>query len=278
MRVFTAEKEEKLSRFLGRVFPELSYKYLRLLLRKKDIKIDGKRVSDDVSVYEGAEVCVYAEEDKLFSFRPNIVYQDDNLIIVAKPRGMSSEEYAERLQKHLDCPYLELAHRLDTNTEGLLMLAFSEEIENALEEGLKKGYVTKNYIALCAGKMSISGVKKAYLKKDGDAGIVRVSDKKSVGAEEIITEVTPLEYVGKNTLVGITLHTGKTHQIRAHMAFLGYPVIGDPKYGKYEINRESGAKTQRLSACKLTFGFPSKSPLNYLNSVKAEIAADFCNM
>ncbi len=264
----------KLSKHLGQVMPELSYKYLMELLRLKDVKINGKRVSKETLLHAGDTIEVYAREDKLNQFKPVIVYQDEKVLVAHKPRGYGSEDYQTALNKFLSTEYV-LAHRLDTNTEGLLIFAKDTQTFDALVVGFKAGAIIKRYLAEVSGQLKREGVLKAYLKKDKDTATVAIFNKQTEGAEEIITEVKPILFLSNSTIVEVRLHTGKTHQIRAHLAYIKYPIVGDPKYGDYKTNRNFGAKKQRLSAYKLNFDFIKSSPLFYLNEVSLQTTADF---
>ncbi|MFI3229233.1 MAG: RluA family pseudouridine synthase [Bacillota bacterium] len=264
----------KLTKHLAVVMPELSYRYLMELLRLKDVKINGKRVSKDTILKSGDSIEVYAREDKLIKFTPKIVFEDTKVLITHKPRSISSEDYQDAINKYYESEYV-LAHRLDTNTEGLLIFAKDVGTFDALVIGFKAGAVIKRYLAEVNGSLNKEGILKAYLKKDSDTATVAVFNKQVDGSEEIITEVKPILHLNNSTIVEVRLHTGKTHQIRAHLAHIKYPIVGDPKYGDYKANRSHSAKRQRLSAYKLNFNFIKSSPLFYLNEISLETSADF---
>lgn len=264
----------KLSQYLGRVFPELRFSYFRILLKQRSITVSGKRVTEDVYLHNGDTVEVFADESKLLKFNFETVYRDENVIIAVKPRGISSEEFAGRVSSSENVNAV-LAHRLDTNTRGLIVMSLNEKAEAELNIAFRKGYVIKKYVALVAGDLNAPLDLQAYLVKDSASGTVRIYDKEVEGGVRIRTEVAPLEKRDGATLVEVTLHTGKTHQIRAHLAHAGYPVIGDTKYGDFEINRMFRAKRQYLTAYKLAFRIPKGSKLGYLDAEEPGIAPDF---
>ena len=275
MRVYKFDRKPfRLSKYLSEVFPELRYGYFRTLLKLREIRINGKKISDDIILQKGDVVEIYCDEDKLLKFNFESVYQDENILIAVKPRGVSSEEFCNRISTTLNKP-TELAHRLDTNTKGLLIMSHNEKASASLREGFRKGYIIKKYFALVGGKLTEHLDLKAYLIKDADKGIVTITDIKVNGAVPIRTEVEPTEIGEDTSIVEVTLHSGKTHQIRAHLAYAGYPIVGDTKYGDFELNRVMRAKRQYLTACKLAFNFPKGAYLNYLNDKKFEIEKDF---
>lgn len=272
--VYGGVKPLKLSKFLGEKLPELSYRYFRVLLRTKDVKVNGKRTGEDVLLHGGDRVEVYADEAKLFQFSYTAVYEDDFVVLALKPRGMQSETFARLAARKDNLPY-RLCHRLDTNTQGLLVLAKTPTAERAMLAAFKEGRVEKRYLALVGGEIAAPLKLKHFLLKDAEKGEVRIVDAPTKGALTVLTDVFPIEKREGATLVEILLHTGRTHQIRAHLAHIGHPVVGDPKYGDYELNRRYRAKFQLLTAYKIAFRFPADSPLSALDGRQFSISPDF---
>lgn len=258
MKEFVGESPQKLSKFLARVYPALSYSAFRKLLRKRDIKVDGVRVGEDCTVGPGSVVQVY------YDARPPIpvLFEDENLLVADKPRGIVAEEIAALFRE--EGKEIIPVHRLDRNTRGILLFAKNAAAEKALTDGFRARAFEKYYRARVYGvPAKRHACLTAYLVKDAARGFVKIYDEKVPRGAEIRTEYE-LERDngdGTSTLL-VRLHTGKTHQIRAHLAHIGHFIVGDGKYGKAEINRRYGEKSQALAAVRLVLHFPPDSPLS----------------
>ena len=259
MKNFTAEKSGKLSQYLLEKYNgALSYARFMKLLREKDIKINGARVRSDVVLNQGDFIEVYYDGD----VRPAVILFNESGVLVAdKPCGVECVDYEKFIKEKY--PSAELANRLDRNTRGLIVFSLDEAAKKELFNGFKNRYFEKYYIAEVYGRFEKkSAVLTAQLKKIPDKSTVIVSDTEKEGFKKIITEYKVIKENENSSVLLIKLITGRTHQIRAHMAHIGHFVIGDGKYGDNKINRLCGTKTQKLASYKIVFHFPENSPLS----------------
>jgi len=211
-----------------------------------------------------------------FNLNESIIYEDDNLLIVNKPRGLllqqDGDESHESLDKYVS-DYLKITampvHRLDKDTSGLCIFAknkrTADEIGKIFNDHTQ---IEKHYLTLVNGIIEEDGVVDAPLRKSFERKKMIVAPIKS-GAKEAITKYHPVEHFDNYSLLDISLLTGRTHQIRAHMSYIRHHVVGDIKYGDYKVNNEFkrlyGFENQFLHAYKIKF-LDIKGPLNYLKN------------
>lgn len=264
----------RLFTFTKRMLPQIPEYALREAFQKRDVKVNGKRVGLDAVVAPGAEVKVYTRDLQQKQPLVSIVYEDQNVMVVFKPAGISCETDAKGgrtltqlllMQK----PELQqeplLCHRLDNPTEGLIVLAKTVPVQEMLQEAFRNRLVHKEYTCVVHGTpVPQHAILEHFLIKDAKHAKVRVTPHDGRDAKRIITEYTVVQ-TGECARVQIKLHTGRTHQIRAHMAFIGYPLLGDDQYGNREANKHYKAK--RLMLCSTKLAFEVQGVLSYLNKM-----------
>lgn len=263
MKKFTVDEKVKLKIFTDNVYPQGSFAFRRLL-RDKDVRVNGVRTGTNALLSAGDEVTYFttAREESVPFFEK--VYEDENILVADKYAGVNSEALFYALSREGELYFI---HRLDRNTAGLIAFAKNKGAEDALLRAFRRRTVQKIYLAVCFHRFEKStAVLSDYLVKDERAASVRVSAHPLKGAEKIITEYRVLEGGEEFSLVEITLHSGKTHQIRAHMAFIGNPVAGDEKYGDESLNRKYSVKRQLLVAKYLQI--EDDGVLSYLRNKK----------
>lgn len=270
---FKVKQEIKLSKAIINELPFFDYAKARALIKAKDAKINGARVKDDVVLTAGDVVTVFYEQ-KQMAKHYNLVFIDDNVIAVDKFDNIETiNSKGDSLYDELKAEYGEIyaIHRLDRRTSGLVIFARNRVAENELLTAFKNRLLDKKYHAIVKGQFNSShAILKNYCVKDAKNSIVKVIDKPTPNAVEIITEYKVIKTIGSNSLVEITLHTGRTHQIRAHMAYIGHQVIGDGKYGV--ADRKDRLK---LASVSLKFDLPKDYKLNYLNNQPLKVKAWF---
>ena len=284
MRSFVVNKKyegKKLNNVILKEFSGLNHNTFYKALRKKDIRVNGIKVSDNITVHSGDEITMFISDENLFSNNINIIYEDNNIVIVNKPSKMDvlgNNSLTENLCKLLNYEVYP-CHRLDRNTSGLILFAKDIETRDVLFDKFKNHEIEKHYACIVYGiPKKNNRILTAFLFKDRKNSKVYVKDSFEKGCQKIITEYKLLDVNKKQntSILDVTLHTGKTHQIRAHLAHIGYPILGDGKYGINEINKTFGLKEQQLCSYSLEFKFTTPSEkLEYLNNKKIEIKIPF---
>ena len=272
---------KKLDKFLKDNISTLSNNLFYKTLRKKDIKINGKRVSENVTVFENDEILVYIPDNLLENkLNLDIIYEDNNILLINKPSNIEvtgQDSLTEVVHKlYSSCEFKPMpCHRLDRNTSGLILFAKNTQALEILLDKFKHHEIEKHYLALVYGIPQKKNERLiSYLFKDSSKSLVYISDVPKKGYLKIITSYSLIESINNTSLLDVEIETGRTHQIRAHLSYIGLPIIGDGKYGINEINKKFKAKTQKLVSYKLKFSFIKDSGiLNYLNGKSFEIDA-----
>lgn len=270
--------EETLMKSLRRAWPLLPEHAIREALRNKDLLVNGSRANRDTRAKSGDELVIYTR----YEMREiPIIFEDKHYLIVNKPSGVNADPNARsgfsltewaKGYVHGRCTP-ELCHRLDNQTSGLCLLAKNEAAGNAAREAFKRREIIKTYECLVRGTPRLpEETLRAWLKKDARMSRVHVSDLPLGEAREIITAYRVLE-PGNISRLEVQLHTGRTHQIRAHLAHIGYPIVGDDAYGDRAFNRIQGQPGLRL--CAVSLAFPRRGGVESLWGRRFVVPAPF---
>lgn len=288
---------QRADKFITKAVPSLPKNLLYKYLRLKRIKLNGKRCeistrlqeNDVMEMYISDEFFLKADDAHAFLAAPtslSILYEDENILLVDKPVGLvvheddsnSADTLINRIQHYLFekgeyIPEQEnsfapaLCNRIDRNTQGIVIAAKNSEALRILNQKIKDRELHKCYLCIVHGHLSKpQATMTAYLRKDSTANQVEVTDTQKPGSRTIVTKYRVLRERENRSLLEVDLITGRTHQIRAHFAHIGHPLLGDGKYGFQRDNKDSGFSHQALCAYKLIFDFTTDAGiLNYLD-------------
>jgi len=267
---------QKLGSFLRSAMPGLPESTIRKAFSSRDVKLDGQRVPAETAVRAGQELKVYlpdiADTGASPAAVPEIVYEDEDILLVNKRAGISVEKDARGGVTLTDLCASYIAgkapdafppaacHRLDNKTCGLCLFAKTPEALEILQDAFRRRSLEKYYVCLVRGIMKPpSAVCSAWLVKDPLHAEVRITDREVPGARPITTGYETLES-GPVSRLRVHLITGRTHQIRAHLAALGHPILGDDLYGDRNFNRREKARSLKLCAVSLKLETEGRLP------------------
>lgn len=283
------EAGQRLDKFLGKLLKEAPASFYYKMLRKKNIVLNGKKATGNEKLTAGDSIKLFLSDETFEKFAgkrqtndlaasvPNIaleiVYEDHDVLAINKPAGMLSQKAKKEdisaneyiLQYLLESGTItreslhtfkpSVCNRLDRNTSGILVAGKTLNGLQQMSKAFRERSMEKYYLAIVAGHISKPRRIEGFLKKDEKNNQVTILSEPSNDAKPIITEYRPLKLVGQVTLLEVHLITGRSHQIRAHLASIGHPVIGDTKYGNPRLNREflknAGVTHQLLHAYRL---------------------------
>ncbi|MBR5108887.1 MAG: RluA family pseudouridine synthase [Clostridia bacterium] len=268
----------RMDKYISLAFSLLPDAVARDAFAERDVKADGKRVGRDTAVLPGQRIRLYTD----YACDLPIVYEDGHILLLNKPSGITcdTDEWGgmtvlSLISARADGAYVpRLCHRLDHQTSGLLLLCKDGESEAVLREAFRERALEKIYQCLVRGEMRPpKDVKEAYLVKDAQRAMVRVVTHATPGALSIATQYETMCFDGDISRLRVTLLTGRTHQIRAHMAFLSHPILGDDKYGDRAFNKRFKTTSLRLCATELTLH--TEGCLAYLEGKRFSVEPPF---
>lgn len=273
----------RIDQCIKRYLPEIDAITLRKAFEKRDVKVNKVRVKQDYRLEAGDQVQIYCPEETAPPL--DIVYEDEDTLLINKRAGISvdSDEgvgltLTQLVQAYLQkknprAPHASPAHRLDNQTCGLIWFAKTEKAAATLERVFRERTADKIYHCLVRGKPKPPAATcKAFLLKDAAAASVRIVDAPLPGAKHILTAYETVE-AGDVSLLRVHLLTGRTHQIRAHMAALGHPLLGDDLYGDRRLNRR--LKVRRLCLCATSITLDTHGALPHLDGKTFQIPCPF---
>lgn len=292
------EENQRLDKFLLKYFNNAPKSFVYKMLRKKRIKFNGKKAEGNEIIKNGDKLQMYIAPETMDSLMSEkeivkaerhfgIVYEDDNILVVSKPAGLLSHPESSADKNTLIDQILyylyekgeydmskessftpAICNRLDRNTGGIVIAGKNLAAVQAVNKAIAQRKIKKYYITMVRGEFTQEKELFGYHFKDELTNTVKVLKKEAPGAKKIFTKVKPIAVKDNFSLLEIDLITGKSHQIRAHLKSMGYPVIGDRKYGEMRVNTrfkdKYGLNNQFLFAYKIAW-HENEGVMAYLN-------------
>ncbi len=250
------EKQKKLISFVQDF--GFSYSDVNKMLRNKDVRVNGKVERQNVVLNMGDNVTFFYSPDMLEK-KFEVVFESEDALIVYKSAGIETAG-ENGLEKVLNAIAV---HRLDRNTEGLMVFAKNEKTTKILENAFKNHKIHKFYVTEVVGKFQTDKTYDANLLKYSEKAEVKIFQNQVKGSVPISTKIKTVKAGEESSVLEVELLTGKTHQIRAHLAFLGHAIVGDGKYGKNENNKKFQQNRQKLACFMLKFDFLGIESLDF---------------
>lgn len=292
MKDFIISKKEEgmtLLKYSFRLLPEAGQGMIRKFLRNKNIELNSKKAAGSEVLRSGDRVSFFLSDETFAKFhktakvfpdakpleKERIIFEDEDILIYDKKAGELSQSDGsgsvsinDRLlsyAKTVGTFTPSVCNRLDRNTSGLILCGLSEKGLLTLTGAIRDRRIQKYYLAVCEGRFEKEGTARLWLKKDETKNISRISDTEKPGYDPVETAFSIIKTAGDTTILEARLITGKPHQIRASLSFLGHPIVGDQKYGA----KKGRAKRQLLHAARIVFppdilgGRTFEAPLPY---------------
>lgn len=291
------EAGQRMDKLLSKYLNLAGKSFLYKMMRKKNITLNGRKCDGSEKLAEGDEIRLFLSDETIEKFSQvripsvkrvelKVVYEDEHILLINKPAGMLSQkakdtdeslvEYildyllrkGELQKEQLRSFRPSICNRLDRNTSGLVVAGKSLPALQIMSEVFKDRSIHKYYQCVVKGRVEERQVIEGFLTKDEASNQVTIHRQEKPGSVPIKTEYQPVNFFGGYTLLRVTLITGRTHQIRAHLASIGHPIVGDYKYGDERTNEEAKRlyhiSSQLLHSYQVVFPKLAE-PLSYLS-------------
>lgn len=290
IKINKLNENQRLDKYLLKYLNKAPKSFIYKMLRKKNIKLNGKKAEGNEIILYNDIINIYLSDETINSFRENkkinntkqdfkIIFEDTNIIICYKPINLVSQPDISNKTNSLNDQLIyyvynngdydlssdftpSICNRLDRNTSGIITFGKNLKALQSINKAFKNNLIDKYYLTAVYGNINKSGTIELYHKKEGNKAIL--SKNYIPESKKIITQYEPIINKDNKTLLNIKLITGKTHQIRASLEYIGYPIIGDKKYNNKNINTFN-LKNQFLHCYKIHFKEQDEF-LNYLSN------------